>query len=171
MPVPDKGAAMTVDLPDDTTIVITRTVQAPRALVFAAWTEPEHLKRWLLGPDGWSMPVCEVDLRPGGAWKYGYRNDASGEEFSLQGSFVEITPPERLVTTESWGPGWPEALNTLVLTESGGKTTMTLTIGYPSKEVRDKVIATGMAGGVEVSYDRMEKYLAGEGGKGRERAG
>jgi uncharacterized protein YndB with AHSA1/START domain len=85
--------------------------------------------------------------------------------------FVGISPPERLVTTESWGPGWPEALNTLVLTDTGGKITMTLTISYPSKEVRDKVIATGMAGGVEVSYDRLEQYLAREGGKGRERAG
>jgi uncharacterized protein YndB with AHSA1/START domain len=144
--------------PSDREIVVTRVVNAPRRLVFAAWTEPRHLQRWLTGPDGWSMPICEIDLRPGGRWRYVYRK-ASGTEMTLTGSVREVVPPERLVTTESWGPEWPETVNTLALTESGGFTTITLTIAYPSKEARDAALGTGAMDGMNRSFERLDDLL------------
>ncbi len=113
-------------------VVMTHVVAAPRRLVFDAWTKPEHLPHWMLGPDGWTMPVCESDLRPGGAWRYVWRR-ADGTEMEMRGVHREITPPERLVSTESWGGDWPETLNSLVLSEKDGKTTITQTILYPSQ--------------------------------------
>jgi uncharacterized protein YndB with AHSA1/START domain len=144
--------------PSDREIVVTRVVNAPRRLVFAAWTEPRHLQRWLTGPDGWTMPICEIDLRPGGRWRYVYRKD-SGTEMTLSGSVREVVPPERLVTTESWGPEWPETVNTLVLTESAGLTTITLTITYPSKEARDAALGTGAMDGMDRSFTRLDELL------------
>lgn len=144
--------------PSDREIVITRVVHAPRRLVFAAWTEPRHLQRWLTGPDGWSMPVCEIDVRPGGRWRYVYRKP-SGSEITVTGTVVEVAPPERLVTTESWGPEWPEATNTLVLTESEGRTTMTLTITYVSKAARDEALRIGAVDGMSRSYERLDDLL------------
>ena len=81
------------------------------------------MPHWMLGPDGWTMPVCEIDLRPGGAWHFVWRG-SDGTEMEMRGVYREIAPPERLVTTESWGGDWPETLNTLVLTEEDGKTTI-----------------------------------------------
>jgi uncharacterized protein YndB with AHSA1/START domain len=147
--------------PSDREIVLTRVVNAPRRLVFAAWTEPRHLQRWLTGPDGWAMPICEIDLRPGGRWRYVYRK-ASGTEMTLTGSVREVVPPERLVTTESWGPEWPETVNTLVLTEADGRTTITLTIAYPSKEAREAALGTGAIEGMNRSFERLEDLLAAE---------
>jgi uncharacterized protein YndB with AHSA1/START domain len=147
--------------PSDREIVVRRVVNAPRRLVFAAWTEPRHLQRWLTGPEGWSMPICEIDLRPGGRWRYVYRK-ASGTEMTLTGSVREVVPPERLVTTESWGPEWPETVNTLALTESGGFTTITLTIAYPSKEARDAALGTGAMDGLNRSFERLDALLDAE---------
>ena len=138
--------------PSDLEIVATRVVDAPRTLVWDIWTKPEHLPHWMIGPDGWTMPVCEIDLRPGGAWRFVWRR-ADGTEIGMRGVYREIVPPERLVHTEEWGGEWPEALNTLVLTEAGGKTTMTATVLYPSKEARDKATATGMKDGWSRSYE------------------
>ena len=90
---------------------MTHIVDAPRHLVFAAWTNPEHLPHWMLGPPGWTMPVCEIDLRPGGEWHFVWRR-SDGAEMEMSGVYKEITPPERLVSTESWGGNWPETLNT-----------------------------------------------------------
>src|SRR5690349_13660375 len=98
--------------PSDTTVAITRVLDAPRRLVFEAWTSPEHLPRWLLGPPGWSMPVCELDLRVGGRWHYVWRKD-DGTEMEMSGVFREVKPPARLVCTEKWGPEWPETINTV----------------------------------------------------------
>src|SRR2546430_1875665 len=103
--------------PSDREIVMTRVVDAPRRLVWEAWTNPQHVPRWLLGPEGWSMPICEIDLRPGGAWHFGWRR-GDGTEMEMRGLYREVTPPERLVTTESWGGSWPETINTLTLSES-----------------------------------------------------
>ncbi len=147
--------------PSDREVVVTRVVNAPRRLVFAAWTEPRHLQRWLIGPDGWSMPVCEIDLRPGGRWRYVYRKP-SGTEMTLTGSVIEVVPPERLVTTESWGAEWPETVNTVVLTESGGRTTITLTITYVSKEARDAALGTGAMDGMDQSFQRLDDLLDAE---------
>jgi len=142
--------------PTDREVVVTRVVDAPRRLVFAAWTDPKHIPHWLLGPEGWTMPVCELDLRPGGAWRYVWRK-SDGSELSMSGLVREVTPPERLVTTERWGPEWPETVNTLTLTESGGRTTITLTITYPSKAARFAALETGMKGGMDESFARLDR--------------
>jgi uncharacterized protein YndB with AHSA1/START domain len=148
----------TYETPTDREVVATRVFDAPRRLVFDAWTKPEHLQQWLLGPEGWTMPVCEIDLRPGGKWRYVWRKD-SGKEMEMTGTVVEVKPPERLVTTERWGPEWPEATNTMVLTESGGRTTMTLTMTYVSKEVRDAALKTGMTSGMDASFERLDTLV------------
>jgi uncharacterized protein YndB with AHSA1/START domain len=140
-------------------IVVTRVFNAPRRLVFEAWTNPKYLPHWMLGPEGWTMPVCEIDLRPGGGWHFVWRQ-SNGTEMEMRGVYREITPPERLVTSESWGGDWPETVNTLVLREENGKTTMTLTILYPSKEAREAALKTGMKEGMAHSFDRLESHLA-----------
>ena len=151
----------TYSTPSDREVVVTRVVNAPRRLVFAAWTEPRHLQRWLTGPEGWTMPVCEIDLRPGGRWRYVYRK-ASGTEMTLTGSVLEVAPPERLVTTESWGPEWPDTVNTLLFTESEGRTTIALTITYVSKEARDAALDTGAMDGMNRAFELLEALLDAE---------
>jgi uncharacterized protein YndB with AHSA1/START domain len=148
----------TFTTPSDREIVMTRTFNAPRPLVFEAWTNPQHVPHWMLGPEGWTMPVCEIDLRPGGEWHFVWRRE-DGTEMSMRGVYREVVPPERLVNTESWGADWPETVNTLVLREEGGKTTATTTMEFPSKEARDAAFKTGMTDGVSVSFDRLDDYL------------
>lgn len=146
--------------PSDTEVVITRVFDAPRRIVFDAWTKPEHLRRWCTGPDGWTMPVCEADYRPGGKWRYVYRKNDGNAEMTLQGECREYTPPERVVMTESWGPEWPDSLNTTVFTESHGRTTVTLTIAYQSKAIRDAALASGMKDGLDMSLARLDGLVA-----------
>jgi uncharacterized protein YndB with AHSA1/START domain len=148
----------TFTTPSDREILGTRVVDAPRELVWEAWTNPEHVPHWLLGPEGWIMPVCEIDLRPGGAWHFVWRR-SDGTEMEMRGEYRVVEPPERLVHTESWGGDWPETLNTLVLSEEDGKTTMAQTVLYPSKEARDAALATGMKDGASVSFERLDEYL------------
>jgi uncharacterized protein YndB with AHSA1/START domain len=105
------------------------------------------------------MPVCEMDLRSGGSWHFVWKK-ADGAEMAMSGSYREVVPPERLVSTEKWGPQWPETINTLTLEEKNGRTTARQTILYPSKDARDAALKTGMADGVSVSFDRLEKVLA-----------
>jgi len=147
----------------DRELVITRVFHAPKHLVFQALTRPEYIKRWLLGPDGWMMPVCEVDLRVGGKYRYVWRKDKTGQEMGMGGEFREIVPNERLVSTEKfddpWYPG--EGLGTTILTEKDGVTTMTHTMRYESKEARDAVLASPMEQGVEASYNRLAEMLPG----------
>jgi uncharacterized protein YndB with AHSA1/START domain len=149
---------LNVTTPTDREIEVTRVFDAPSRLVFEAWTDPKHLPRWMLGPDGWTMPVCEIDLRPGGAWHFVWRR-RDGTEMEMRGTYREVTPPERLVSTESWGGPWPETVNTLTLVEKDGKTTVTLTILYPSKEAREAALKTGMKDGMAQSFDRLAAYL------------
>ena len=152
---------MKVTTRGDREIVITRVFEAPRKLVFDAFTKPELVKQWLLGPDGWSMPVCEIDLRAGGKYRYVWRH-AQGHEMGMGGVFREIVPPERIVATEKfddpWYPG--EAVDTTIFVEQNGKTTVTLTLLYESREVRDAVIKSPMESGMAAGYDRLEKLLA-----------
>ena len=101
-----------VTTPTDREIVVVRVVDAPRRMVFDAFSNPAHVPKWLLGPTGWTMPVCEIDLRPGGAWRYVWRK-ADGTEMVMVGTYREVVPPERIVWTESWGGPWPETVNTL----------------------------------------------------------
>jgi uncharacterized protein YndB with AHSA1/START domain len=158
-----------VTTPTDREIVVTRVFNAPRKLVFDAWTNPKYLPHWMLGPDGWTMPVCEIDLRPGGAWHFVWRH-ASGKEMEMRGSYREVQPPERVVSSESWGPDWPETLNTVVFSEDAGKTTATITLLYASKEARDAALNTGMKQGMAMSYDRLEAFLLSLGARGSEKA-
>ena len=144
--------------PTDTTLILSRTFKAPRRLVWEAWTNPEHPPHWMLGPEGWTMPVCEIDLRPGGTWHFVWKQ-SDGTEMSMHGVYREVTPPERLVATESWGGDWPETLNTLTLSEENGKTTLTNRILYPSREARDAALKTGMQEGANVSFDRLAAHL------------
>lgn len=147
----------TVTTPSDREIRLTRVFDAPRRLVFEAMTRPEHIKRWwgCLG-EGYSVPVCEVDLRPGGKWRFVNRHPEGEAEF--YGVYREITPPERVVFTEIYAP-FPDSgsIVTAVLTEENGKTRLTVSCVYPSLEVRDMVLNTGMATGAARSYDRLEE--------------
>jgi uncharacterized protein YndB with AHSA1/START domain len=155
---PGKPGVTTYATPSDREIVITRVVEAPRRLVFDVWTSPEHVPHFLLGPEGWTMPVCEIDLRVGGAWRYVWRKD-DGAEMAMSGIYREVVPPERVVSTERWGPEWPETVNTLQLTEAAGRTTITITVLYPSKEARDMALQTGMKEGMDMGFTRLEKLL------------
>lgn len=145
-------------MPTDREVVVTRVVDAPRRVVYNAWTNPKHVQQWMLGPEGWTMPVCEMDLRVGGTWRYVWRK-SDGTEMPMSGTYREIAPPDRLVSTESWGPDWPETLNTMVLTEVAGQTTITLTISYPTKESRDAALRTGIKTGMDQSYARLDRVL------------
>lgn len=147
-----------ITTPSDLEVVLTRVFDAPRDLVWDAWTQPEHVPNWMLGPEGWTLPVCEIDLRPGGKWHFVWRRE-DGTEMPMDGEYREVEPPERLVHTESWGADWPETLNTIVLTEQDGRTTMTHTMLYPSKEARDAALGTGMKEGADHSFDRLAEYL------------
>jgi uncharacterized protein YndB with AHSA1/START domain len=145
----------------DREIVVTRVFDAPRRLVFDAYTKPELVKRWLLGPEGWSMPVCEIDLREGGRYRYVWRNDADGQEMGMGGIYREVVPPGRVVATEKFDEAWypGEALDTITLTEQEGKTTLRQTILYNSRETRDAVLKSPMQYGMAASYDRLEGAL------------
>jgi uncharacterized protein YndB with AHSA1/START domain len=159
-----------VTSPTDREIAMTRVFDAPRRLVFDALTKPELVKQWLLGPPGWSMPVCEIDLRVGGAYRFLWRGP-DRTEMGTRGVCREIVSPERFVTTEKfdepWYPG--ESLVTYVLVEQGGKTTLTLTVLYESREARDAVLKTPMEQGVAMSYDRLAELLASLGAPGKEK--
>ena len=145
--------------PSDREITLTRLFDAPRELVFAAMTTPKHVRRWWgILDDRYSLSVCEIDLRPGGAWRWVGRGPSG--EFAFRGVYKEIAPPERLVFTEIFEP-FPqeESLVTQTLTAESGKTRLTLTARYSSQEVRDGVLKTGMARGAGLSYDRLEDLL------------
>lgn len=149
---------MEITTPTDLEIVMTRAFDAPRRLVWEAHTSAEHLPNWMLGPEGWTMPICEIDLRPGGTWRCVWRRE-DGSEMEIRGVYQEVVPHERLVNTELWGGDWPETLNTLLLDEENGKTLMTSKMLYPTKETRDKALQSGMAEGVDLGYDRLDEYL------------
>ena len=159
MVTPGRVGETTYATPSDREIVITRVVDAPRRLVFEAWTNPEHVPQWLLGPEGWTMPVCEIDLRVGGTWHYVWRKD-DGAEMAMTGTYREIVRPERIVSTERWGPEWPETVNTVQLVETAGRTTITITVLYPSKEARDMALQTGMKEGMNQGFTRLDELLA-----------
>jgi len=147
-----------VTTPADREIVLTRIFDAPRALVFDALSNPDLLKRWF-GPRGWSLSVCDVDFRVGGAWRFVLRGP-DGREMGMRGVYREIAAPERSVHTEAFDDFPGEAQVTTVLTESGKRTTLTATILYPSREIRDAVIQSGMEHGAAESHDKLAELLA-----------
>jgi uncharacterized protein YndB with AHSA1/START domain len=144
-------------MPTDREIVLTRVFDAPRAMVFDAFTKPELLKRWF-GPRGWSLVVCEVDLRVGGGFRFVLRGP-DGKDMGMRGVYREIAPPERCVHMESFDDYPGESQVTGVFIETGGKTTLTATVLYPSKEVRDIVIKSGMEHGAAETYDKLAELL------------
>ncbi len=153
-------ARLEVSTPTDREVVMSRTFNAPRETVFKALTTPALIQRWLLGPEGWTMPVCEVDLRVGGALRYEWRGP-DGNGMGMSGIFREVDPPARLVHTELFDEDWTggETRVTTILTEQDSLTTVTTTILYPSRENRDNALKFGMEGGVAASYDRLDGVL------------
>lgn len=152
-----------VTLPGECEILVIREIAAPRHLVYDAHTKPEMVKRWLYGPDDWSMPVCEIELRVGGRYRYVWRNLGNGTEFATGGKFLEIIPGEKVVSTEAFegALNQGEATNTLTFSEHNGKTLVALHMRYPSKAIRDGAIASGMNDGIETGYARLDRQLGG----------
>jgi uncharacterized protein YndB with AHSA1/START domain len=150
-----------VTTPSDREIVMTRTFDAPCERVFDAFTKPELIARWLLGPEGWSMPVCEVDLRSGGKFHYVWRDDSDGTEFGLNGEYREIVRPHRILHAERFDEAWyaGDAIVTTTFDEQRGTTTVTMTMSFDSREVRDGALESGMAKGVATSFDRLAGML------------
>jgi uncharacterized protein YndB with AHSA1/START domain len=154
-------ATLTVDQPTDTTIVVTRRFQAPPPVVFEAFTTPALLRRWMIGPDGWAMTVCDVDLRVGGRFRYVWAR-AGVPDMGMGGTFVEIDRPHRIVHRELFDADWTGG-ETTVTTEfaaEGGGTVMRMTVLYASREARDGALATGMTAGMAMGYARLDEILA-----------
>ena len=152
--------AMTLTLPSDREILITRVFTAPRRLVWEAMTDPKHVIHWW-GPRGSTPAVCEIDFRPGGAWRFVLRR-SDGRDCRFKGVYQEIMPPERVVATECFDEpslGSPEWLTTLTLEEDNGETTMKSRIQYKSREARDGHLASGMKEGARESFDRLAEHL------------
>jgi uncharacterized protein YndB with AHSA1/START domain len=150
-----------VTMPSEREIAMTRVFDAPRRLVFDAYTEPDLLKRWAGGPPGWNLVVCEVDLRVGGAWRWVIEGP-DNQRMALGGVYLDVVPPERLVSTEAYDEPWyeGEATSMIVLVERDGKTTLTTTVRYASRAVRDGVLKSGMSQGFAAGLDRMADLLA-----------
>jgi len=161
MPTPAQAT-----LPSDTEVRVTRQFNAPRQLVFDAHTKTELFKQWIGGYPGWTMTLCEMDVREGGKYRWRWRHE-DGKEFGFYGEFIEVTPAKRIVAKEFFDPGnmggSMTSDPTIVasdFTEAGGVTTLTVTIKYVSKEARDGAVATGMTDGMEVSYARLDDLVA-----------
>ena len=152
---------LNVTMPTDREVQITRFFKAPRRMVFDALTTPALVMRWMHGPNGWTLAVCEVDLRVGGAFRYVWRK-ANGQEMGMGGVFREIVRPERIVHTEIFDDDWTggETTVTTVLTERQATTTLTVTILYASKDARDGALKTNFASGMEAGYKVLDEVLA-----------
>ena len=156
-----------VSLPSDNEVRITRDFKAPRKLVWKTHTEPKLFQRWIGGYPGWSMPVCEMDVRPGGKYRWRWRQDEGGNEFGFYGEYREVDAPEKMVQAEYYDPGsfggemptTPTVTRT-TFTEQNRITTLVTLITYGSKEERDAAISTGMTDGMETSYERLDTLLA-----------
>ena len=148
---------LTVTTPSAREVVLTRVFDAPRHLVFDALTRPELVKRWF-GPHGWTLVVCEIDFRVGGAWRY-VLEGPDGRSMGMGGEYREIVPGERTVHTEAFDDYPGDSVVTVVLTEHEGRTTLTGTVLYESQEVRDAVIESGMEHGAAETYDRLAELL------------
>ena len=153
------SSKLTVAANGERELVIRRDFNAPRELVFQAHTECRYMKRWLFGPDGWSLDVCEVDLSVGGKYRWVWKK--GDIEMGASGEYREIERPEKIVCTEQfddpWYPG--EAISKLVLDENDGVTTLTNTMTYATREARDGVLASPMAEGMEIGYARLDRLF------------
>ncbi len=153
-----------VKTPSDTEIAMKRVFNAPRDLVYDAFTKPALLKRWFHGAPGWRMHECEVDLRVGGAYRYLWHEDGGAGRLGIRGTFWEIVTAKKLVVSERYDDAWypGDAATTTTFTEHAGKTTLLMTVRYASKEVRDMVLQTPMATGVSAGMDSLADFLAAE---------
>ena len=153
-----------ISTPTDITIVLTRTFNAPRRLVWEAMTDPVKMRRWMLPPPGWTLTVCECDARVGGALRLAWKNEDADPIMTLRGVFKEVIPHERMVHTETMEMASIGPVGSLVEThefaEKGGVTTMRITQAYDSKDARDGAIASGMDQGVEACYQQLDGVLA-----------
>lgn len=156
-----KAGKLELTLPSDNSLQLTRLFNAPRDLVWEAYTKPPLVRRWLLGPPGWTMPTCEIDLRVGGRYRYIWAH-ADGREMGMSGAYTEVAAPARLVSRELFDDDWTggEAENALVLSEIGARTLMTLTVTYASHEAREGAIKSGMLDGMEAGYTLLDEVLA-----------
>jgi uncharacterized protein YndB with AHSA1/START domain len=143
--------------PNDRELVITRTFDAPRSLVWAAFTDPKHVPNWHTGPDGFTMPVCEIDLRAGGKWRYVWRNP-QGHEFGASGTYREVDPPKRIVNVTTSQDGQDSTITT-TFSEDDGRTTVVVSQRFASEAVRDQAIKFARMG-TDSSYVRLDTYLA-----------
>jgi uncharacterized protein YndB with AHSA1/START domain len=161
------SGSLEITTPSDREVRMTRFFDAPRALVFQALTRPDLLKKWFLGPPGWTLEVCEMDLKVGGAYRFVWRGP-DGAPMGMGGVYKEIVLNERLVASEKFDQAWypGEAQTTNLLVETGGKTKLTLTILYESRAGRDMVLKSPMEKGVAAGYDRLEEFLSGVGSAG-----
>ena len=155
------GGTLQLTTRGDREIVMTRVLDAPRRLVWECFTRPELVKRWLFGPDGWFFVVCDIDLRVGGGYRYLWRKD-DGSEMGMRGVYREVVAPERLVDAQIFDQDWTggEAISTVAFTERDGRTTVTQTVLYASREARDMVLKSGMKEGMAIGYDRLAELLA-----------
>lgn len=161
-----------VSLPSDREVSVARSFKAPRALVWRAYTTPDLVRRWLLGPPGWTMPVCEMDVRVGGRFRWRWRSERDGSEFGFHGEFLEVDPPSTLTHTEVYDPGdvggtmgeGNVARITVTFVEEGNVTTVTTLMDFGSKEGRDAAFSTGMTEGMEMSYQLLDGLLQEAGG-------
>jgi len=153
-------ARLHVETPGDLEVVVTRQFAAPRELVFEAHSRPELLRRWMLGPDGWTMPVCDVDFRVGGAYTYTWRND-DGREMTLRGEFVDIAAPDRIVTTVEGDA--PPHVSTVEFFAHEGGARLVNTIRFATREARDRMVEVGMTRGMERGYERLDDLFAEQG--------
>ena len=145
---------------NDLEVVIIREFDAPRDLLYRCHTEADLVRQWLLGPPGWTMPVCEIDARVGGKYRYVWKQD-SGAEMGMGGLFRVIVRPERIVNTQLFDQDWTggETVGTMTLTESNGRTTLHNVVVYASKEARDGALMTGMTDGMQMSYQQLDALL------------
>lgn len=156
-----------VTTPSDREVQVVRSFRAPRALVYKAYSEPELIRRWMLGPPGWTMPVCEMDARVGGSYRWRWRSEDGTQEFGFFGTFREVDPGIRTVHSETFDPGsiggsmgGGEAIITTTFEEHDGITTVTTLMDFGSKEARDTAVATGMTDGMEQSFQLLDALLA-----------
>jgi len=153
---------MTLKPQGDREIVVVRPFNAPRDLVFDAFTKPELVQRWMLGTDGWSMPVCRIDFRVGGKGRYEWKSPDGQHGMALSTEFVEIDRPARIVHKEVFDgtPQPVEAVITSTFVEEAGRTTLTMVIRYPTPQVRDFMLKSGMEKGMALSFTRLAGLLA-----------